>query len=125
MANSNKENQGATCSPLLGDTGQPGFQQETSTDPGPGAEERGRPWGREAAKRTKKVLERWPPDPGTSPRGPLQRKPIKRLKGTTPGKDKAEGKGHRGMQDFLWTWIGKAKEEGDRTTCQSPRNSLE
>ena len=33
-ANLNIENQGATCSPLLGDTGQPGIHWVPSTDPG-------------------------------------------------------------------------------------------
>jgi len=37
-------------------------------------------------KKTTKVLERWPFDPGSKSLGPQQGRPVKRLKGKTPGK---------------------------------------
>ena len=68
-------------------------------------------------KRTKKALQRWPPDPAKSAKGPYQRKSIKRLKGLTPSKDQRQEVGLRRMQDFLRNWRKEAEqeEEGNNT----------
>ena len=62
-------------------------------------------------RKTRKVLERWPLELANSPKGPNQRKSIKRLKGTTPGKVKDEVQGQRRMQDFLREWRKEKEEE--------------
>ena len=62
-------------------------------------------------RKTKKVLERWPLEVAGSPKGPNQRKPMKRLRGVTPGKAKEEGQGVKKMQDFLRKWRKETEEE--------------
>ena len=57
-------------------------------------------------KRTRKVLERWPPDSGTNSRVSNQRKSVKRLGGSTPGKDLKGREGQRYKQKTsLWEWL--------------------
>ena len=71
--NKEQKSKGTSNSPLLGVSGQPGTQDPTS-GPGPESEECGRTWGNEVKKKSLKALERWPPDPGSSPgSGNLQR----------------------------------------------------
>ena len=113
-------NKGATCSPLLGDSGKPGSQEIPSTAPGPGVEVCGRPWERRYVKRTKKVVERWPPVTVGSPKGPFQGKPVKRLRETTSGEAKRPEIGQRSMQDFLRIW-SKEKEQEEEGNSTQPK----
>ena len=65
----------------------------------------------EALKRTKKVLERWPPDPGANSRASNQGKLVKRLGGTTPGReDKRRETEKRKQQTSLQEWIKAARK---------------
>ena len=75
---------------------EPGSQNLPSKGPGPTPEECGRVWRQEDEKRTKKVLERWPFDPGPKSLGPQQGRSVKRLKGATPkkGNKKVEKDSH-------------------------------
>ena len=62
-------------------------------------------------KKTIKVLERWPFDPGSKSLGPQQGRPVKRLKGATPGKgakmsDKEMKKQASALRDWLGTRTG-------------------
>ena len=74
-------------------------------------------------KKTRKVLERWPFDPGSKSLGPQQGRPVKRLKGTTPGKgarktDKDLRKQASALRDWLGTSTGGTsaprKEPGEK-----------
>ena len=56
--------QGASNSILLGEFGQPRTQQVGSKGLGPESVECGGARGCDTLKRTKNVLDRWPPDPG-------------------------------------------------------------
>ena len=74
-------------------------------------------------KKTIKVLERWPFDPGSKSLGPQQGGPVKRLKGATPGKgsrmpDKEMKKQALALRDWLGTGTGgisaPRKEPGEK-----------
>ena len=61
--------------------------------------------------KTKKVLERWPFNPGSKSLGPQQGRQVKRLKGTMPGKgarktDKDLRKQALALRDWLGTSTG-------------------
>ena len=65
---------------------------------------------KDVKKRVAKVLERWPYDPGTSSLGPQQRKPVKRLRGATPGKaSKEKEREVRKQASALQEWLGTRK----------------
>ena len=57
--NMEKNNQGATCGPLLGVTDCRAPQSPSSRSPGPSTEVRGRLWAARGRKRTNKALELW------------------------------------------------------------------
>ena len=103
--------EGARNSPLLGDAGHTRSQEPPSKGLVPDPEECGRDRENEVKKRTNKVLARWPPDPGTSPKTTNQRKLVKRLTGTATGKGVKEKEGTRRKQEnFLQGWLEKDKE---------------
>ena len=58
-------------------------------------------------KKTSKVLERWPFDPGPKALGPQQGRQVKRLAGTTPGKrGRKKDKGLEKQALALEDWLG-------------------
>ena len=68
-------------------------------------------------KRTTKVLERWPFNPGPKSLGPQQGRQIKRLGGTTPGKrgrktDKSLEKQALALEDWLGISTGGTSVPG-------------
>lgn len=98
-------------SPLSGESYKPGTHTKPSNGPGPESEEYGRTWGRKGEKRAKKVLERCPFRPESSAKGPIPRKPVKRLRGTTPGKEAREKeKQDRRQGTSLLAWPGGARK---------------
>ena len=104
-----KEVQGAN-SPLLGDASKPESPSQTSKGPGPLPEGKGRGWVREAQKKTQKVMDRWPFDPGSKSQGPQQGKLVKKLKGTTLAKANREKEKEVRKQAFaLEKWLGTSK----------------
>ena len=89
----------------------PGSNTEPSKDPEPTSEECGRSWSRKTQKKTSKVLERWPFDPGPKSQGPQQGRQVKRLGGATPGKrsrkkDKDLEKQALALEDWLGIGTG-------------------
>ena len=54
-------------------------------------------------------MERWPPDPGSSPGVPKKRKPMKRLQKSTPGEEPRERKGVAG-RNVLEKWLQKERK---------------
>ena len=62
----------------------------------------------EEQKRTRKVLERWPPDPGTSKQSPQLRKHMKRQRETA--KDRKEETQKKRMGLCLREWLVKEQE---------------
>ena len=101
----NQDNQGAQ-GPLPGEPSEPESQNQPSKGPGPRPEECGRVWSKMEEKKTRKVLERWPFDPGSKSLGPQQGRSVKRLKGTTPRKgsrkiDKDLQKQASALRDWL------------------------
>ena len=61
---------GVGNNPLVGDPEKPRHQQGTSKGRGPVSEASGRSRELEGQKRTRKVLERWPPDFGANTKSP-------------------------------------------------------
>ena len=61
---------GVRNNPLLGDTEIPRLQQGPSKGLGPASEASGRSRELEGQRRTRKVLERWPPDFGANKQSP-------------------------------------------------------
>ena len=103
-----KQNQGAQ-SPLSGEPSVPGSSPKPSKDPGPISEECGRSWRMKKQKRTTKVLERWPFNPGPKSLGSQQGRQVKRLGGTTPGKrgrKKDKGLEKQALASEDWSGIG-------------------
>ena len=112
VAETNNQNIQGAQSPLLGVPSEPGSQNRPSKGPGAKPEECGRVWRQEDEKRTKKVLERWPFDPGSKSLGPQQGRSVKRLKGATPKKgnkkvDKDQQKQALALQEWLGNSIGR------------------
>ena len=93
---------------LFGVSGQPG-PQEPTLGPGPESEECGRTWVAEVRKKALKALERWPPDPGSSPGGLKKRNSMKRLQKLTPGKETREGRSV-GDRNVLQRWLQRETE---------------
>ena len=58
-------------------------------------------------KKTSKVLERWPFDPGSKSLGPQQGKQVKRLKGATQGEASKEREGGKKTGFCLGEMAGK------------------
>ena len=94
----------------MGEPSEPGSQNQPSKGPGPKPEEFGRFWRQNDEKKTKKVLERWPFDPGSKSLGPQQGRPVKRLKGATPRKENKKTEKEQQKQALaLQDWLGGSK----------------
>ena len=93
---------------LEGDPENPRPQQGPSKGLGPVSEVRGRSREPEEQKRTKKVLERGPPDSGTNKQSPQLRKHMKRKRETA--KERKEDIQVKRMGWCLREWLEKEKE---------------
>ena len=66
---------------------------------------------KEAKKRTRKILEKWPPNPGASSRSTKLRKQMRRLQGAVTGKGKRMEEPQKRRQVALMKeWLESAKE---------------
>ena len=104
----NKTFEGVRNNPLLGDPETPRPQQGPSKGLGPVSEVRGRSREMEEQKRTRKVLERWPPDSRANKQSPQLRKQMKKQKETA--KHRKEENQKKRMSWCLKKWLVKEQE---------------
>ena len=124
----NQDNQGAQ-GPLPGEPSEPESQIQPSKGPGPRPEECGRVWSKMEEKKTRKVLERWPFDPGPKSLGPQQGRQVKRLGGTTPRKtarkkDKDLEKQALALEDWLCIGTGGTSAPGKDLVKKNQRENV-
>ena len=116
-------NQGASNSPLLGDTDHTGTQSKTSKGLVPDPEVRGGDRKQEGRKRTLRVLDRWPPEPGSMKETTPQRRKLKRLSGATKARKPGIKEEIRRRQEiFLREWLVTGKE-GESSLEPDPESS--